>query len=97
MCPVQFVIYANIQVFVLLHNLNVQTLDVHQCILRSLPPGIDHHLPCLAGINAQVVQFTPGDKVGDDLPELQIVPLCHTCNDGYIVGELLAVAAVSVL
>ena len=32
------------------------------------------HLLCLAGIDAQVVQFTPGDKVGDDLPILQIIP-----------------------
>ena len=81
-CPVQFVVYVNTHVFVLLHDLNVQTLDVQQCSLSSLPPEIDHHLLCLAGVDAQVVQFTPGDKVGDDLPVLQIVLLCHTCNDG---------------
>ena len=56
-CPVQFVVYVNTQVFVHLHDLNVQTLDVHWCSLRSLPPEIDHHLLCLAGVDAQVVQF----------------------------------------
>ena len=96
-CPVQFVVYVNTQVFVLLHDLNVQTLDVHQCSLRSLPPEIDHHLLCLAGINAQVVQLTPGDKVGDDLQVLQIIPLCQMCNDGCAVRKLLKVAAVRVI
>ena len=69
-CPVQFVVYVNTQVFVLLHILNVQTLDVHWCSLRSLLPEIDHHLLCFADVDAQVVQFTPDDKVGDDLPVL---------------------------
>ena len=71
-CPVQFVVYVNTQVFVLLHNLNVQTLDVHWCSFGSLQTEFDHHLLCLAGVDAQVVQFTPGDKVGDDPPILQI-------------------------
>ena len=96
-CPVQFVVYVNTQVFVLLHNLNVQTLDVHRCSLRSFPPEIDHHLLCFAGINARMVQFTPVDKVGDDLPVLQIVSLHHMCNDGCIVGELVELAAVHVI
>ena len=96
-CPVQFVVCVNTQVFILLHDLNVQTLDVHWCSLMSLPPEINHHLLCLAGVDAQVVQFTPGDKVGDDLPVLQIVPLCHTCNDGCVVGELLEVAVWSLM
>ena len=87
----------NTQVFVLLYDYNVQTLDVHWCSFRSLPPEIDHHLLCLAGIDAQVVQFAPGNKADDDLPILQIIPLCHTCNDGCIVGELLEVTVVSVI
>ena len=96
-CPVQFVVYVNTQVLVLLHDLNVQTLDVHPCSLSSLPPEIHHHRLCLAGTDAQVVQFTPGDSVGDDFPVIQIVPLCHTCNSGCVIGELLEVAAVHVI
>ena len=96
-CPVQFVVYVDTQVFVLLHDLNVQTLDVHRCSLMILAPEIHHRLLCLAGVDAQAVQFTPGDNIGDDLPVLQIVPLRHTCSNDRIVGELLELAAVRVV
>ncbi|KAG7460337.1 hypothetical protein JOB18_001218, partial [Solea senegalensis] len=44
-------------VLCVLHNLNIQTLDGHWCSLENLPPDVDHHLLCLAGVHAQVVQL----------------------------------------
>lgn len=59
------VVKMNNQIFVLLHDVYVQN--------PGCSAEVHHHLHCLAGFDAQVVQFTPGNKAGE-LTVLQIIP-----------------------